>query len=100
MACSWEPVVLGSTTLRVAPLGVASSYGVGAADVEYAFERGLNYFFWGSLRRPDFGRGIRHLVRGGHRDRLVVAIESYARAGLLIEPSVEIALRRLGLDYA
>ena len=41
MACSWTPVNLGRTGLKVVPLGLAASYGIPGKDVERAFERGL-----------------------------------------------------------
>jgi aryl-alcohol dehydrogenase-like predicted oxidoreductase len=99
MSCTWDLVTLGSTGLRSSPLGIGSSYGVGTADLERAFERGVNYFFWGSIRRPAFGRAIGNLAARGHRERMVVAVESYTRVGALMRPSVEVALRRLGIEY-
>ena len=39
MACSWDKVTFGATGLRVSPLAIGSSYGVGAGDIERAFER-------------------------------------------------------------
>lgn len=100
MSCSWNPITLGATGLRTSALGLGSSYGIGAADVEHAFERGVSYYFWGSLRRPGFGHGLRAIAKGGRRDRFVVAIQSYTRVASLMRPSLEAALRRLRLEYA
>jgi len=61
-------------------------------------ERGVNYLYWGSIRRPAFGRALRHLARRGRED-LVVTVQSYSRVGALMAPSVELALRRAGLEY-
>ena len=99
MACSWDRVSLGGTGLRVSPLGLGSSYGIGAEDVEHAFDRGINCFYWGTLRRPSFGAGIGALARS-HRDEMVVVVQTYSRVAMLMRPSLEVALRRLRLDHA
>ena len=84
--------------LDVSALGIASSYGLSAADVERAFERGINFLFWGSLRKGDFGRGVRAVAQK-HRERAVIAIQSYSRFGWAMRWSVNRALRQLGTDY-
>jgi aryl-alcohol dehydrogenase-like predicted oxidoreductase len=90
--------VLGATGLRVGRLGVAASYGVPAAAVEAAFEQGVNYFYWGTLRRSGFGQAIRNLA--SQRDRMVLVIQSYSRVAGLMGWSLERALRELRLDHA
>lgn len=99
MTCNWQKVKLGDTGLMTSPLGLGSSYGISTADVERAFERGVNFFYWGSLRRRAFGRGIKNIARG-HRDDMIVAVQTYSRLGMLMRPSLELALCRLGLDRA
>jgi aryl-alcohol dehydrogenase-like predicted oxidoreductase len=98
MACSWERVKLGRTGLSVAPIGLGSSYGLEERDVERAHERGLNYLYWGSVRRPAFGRAMRRLCA---RDRgsVCTVIQTYARVGVLVRPALERALRSLKIDY-
>lgn len=98
MGCSWTPVRLGRTGLEVVPLGLAASYGIPGKDVERAFERGVNLFYWGTRRTPDFGRALRRIA-GRDRGKVVTAIQSYARAPWLIARSLENALRALGLDH-
>jgi aryl-alcohol dehydrogenase-like predicted oxidoreductase len=66
--------------------------------VERAFEEGVNYLYWGSMRRADFGGAIRRLA--ARRDRLVLVVQSYSRVASLLSWSVERALRALGLDHA
>jgi len=95
----WDKRALGRTGLRVSRLGLASSYGLGGSDVERAFERGINYLYWGSLRKSDFGKGIAQLAPR-HRQEMVVVVQSYTRAACLMRTSLERALRRLALDYA
>jgi aryl-alcohol dehydrogenase-like predicted oxidoreductase len=55
-------VKLGRTGLEVVPLGLAASYGIPGKDVERAFERGLNLFYWGTRRAPDFGGALRRIL--------------------------------------
>ena len=97
VASWWDPVVLGRSGLRVSRLGLGSSYGVGANDIERAFERGINFLFFGLQRKAGFAEGIRR-VCAKDRDRAVVALQSYSRAASLVGPSVEKALRALKLD--
>ena len=98
---SWQPrVVLPHTTLEVGRIGLGSSFGVDASDLEYAYDHGINYFYWGSVRRPGFGEGIRRLARRD-RDGIVVVLQSYARwPGAALRLSVLGGLRRLRLDHA
>jgi aryl-alcohol dehydrogenase-like predicted oxidoreductase len=93
-------ITLPHTALRVGRIGLGSSFGIGPESVELAFDHGINYFYWGSIRRPGFGRGVRNLARRA-RDQIVVALQSYARwPGALMRQRFESGLRRLGLDYA
>lgn len=92
--------ILGRTGLRVGRLGVACSYGAPAAAFEEAFERGVNYFYWGSRRTRAMARALRHLVARGHRDQLVIVLQSYSRSARLMEHFLHQGLRRLGLDAA
>jgi aryl-alcohol dehydrogenase-like predicted oxidoreductase len=95
-----HPRTLGRTGLRVGRLGVGASYGVPAAALEKAFhEHGVNYFYWGSIRKRGMRDAIRSLTRGG-RDRIVVALQSYDRTGALMAPFVERGLRSLALEHA
>jgi aryl-alcohol dehydrogenase-like predicted oxidoreductase len=91
--------VLGRTGLDVGRLGLGSSYGVGAAGVEHAFERGVDLFYWGSARRPGFGAGVR-AIAARERDRVRIVVQSYTRVARLMRRSLEGALRRLGTDHA
>ncbi len=99
MACDWKQVSFGQTGLTVTPLGLGSSYGLGAADVERAFDRGLNYFYWGTSRTKPFGDGLKAISKK-NRSRLVLVVQSYSRLGSLVGPSLNRALKQLGTDYA
>jgi aryl-alcohol dehydrogenase-like predicted oxidoreductase len=89
---------LGRTHLKVGRLGMAASFGVPAAAVERAFERGVNYLYWGTFRRGPFGQALRNLKP--QRDSMVLVLQSYSRVAALLAPSVEIALRKLNFEYA
>ncbi|HEY2366165.1 MAG TPA: aldo/keto reductase [Polyangiaceae bacterium] len=79
---------------HLSKLGLASSYGAGAREVEAAYERGVRFFFWGALRLPSFGAGIRRLPR----ENVVVAIQTFTHRGLLVRASVDAARLRLRTD--
>lgn len=98
---SWQPrIVLPHTDLEVGRIGLGSSFGVDASDLEYAYDHGINYFYWGSIRRPGFGEGIRRLAHR-HRDDIAVVLQSYARwPAALLRQGVLGGLRRLRLDHA
>jgi aryl-alcohol dehydrogenase-like predicted oxidoreductase len=92
------PIALGQTGLCVSRLGIGSSFTSDAKVIEEAVESGVNYLYWGSIRRPAFGRAIRSAARRG-RERVVVTVQSYTRVAALMGPSVELALRRTGLAW-
>jgi len=95
---AFETRALGRTGLSVGRMGIAASYGVPAAAVERAFDHGINYLYWGSMRRKAFGDAIRNLK--AQRDRLVLLVQSYSRIAGLVSWSVERALGKLGVEYA
>lgn len=92
-----EPRPLGKTGLDVSAIAIGSSYGAAGADIEYAFDHGVNTFLYGSLRRPGFARGVRALA--SKREKMVLAVQTYSRVGFLMRPFVWSALRSLGTDY-
>lgn len=91
--------ILGRTGLSVSRLGLGSSFGAPSSAYLEAFERGVSYFYWGSLRKNAMGDAIREIART-RRDDLVLVVQSYARAGFLVKVSAERALCRLGVDHA
>jgi aryl-alcohol dehydrogenase-like predicted oxidoreductase len=95
-----EKRVLGRTGISVGRLGVASSFGAPAEAFEEAFERGCNYFYWGSMRKRGMGDAIRNLCGRGKRGDLFIVVQSYSRSSFLMEFFLKRALRSLGLDHA
>ena len=94
------PKILGRTGVEVGRLGVAASYGAPAGAFEEAFERGCNYFYWGSRRKSEMCKAIRNICLQGKRDDLVIVVQSYSRFASLMEAFYHQALKRLALDYA
>jgi hypothetical protein len=43
--------------------------------VERAFEQGVNYLYWGSVRRGGFREALRHLAP--QRERFVLVLQSF-----------------------
>ncbi|MEZ5398215.1 MAG: aldo/keto reductase [Bryobacteraceae bacterium] len=89
---------LGRTRLTVGPVGLSASYGIPAKAVEAAFERGMNYLYFGSRRTGAFAEAVRNLR--GRRERMVAVVQSYTPVAWYLERSVEAALRKLGIEYA
>ncbi len=94
-----EPRILGRSGLRTRALGFGASYGAPAKAYEQAFERGCNYFYWGSARHEGMGEAIRTLAPR-NREKLLVVLQSYSRFGTVLKLSVRGGLKRLKLDYA
>jgi aryl-alcohol dehydrogenase-like predicted oxidoreductase len=93
-----KKVQLGKTGLMVSRLGLGSSYPAPTRSYHEAFERGVNYFYWGSRRRDLMGDALRDIAKT-KRDQLVVVLQSYARFGWMLKRSVESAIKSLGLDH-
>jgi predicted aldo/keto reductase-like oxidoreductase len=95
--------ILGRTGLTVGRLGISSSFGAPAAAFEEAFERGCNYFTWGTFikgRSQAMRTAIRNLVAAGRRSDLVVGMLTYAHNAWLTEHFFVKGLRAAALDYA
>jgi predicted aldo/keto reductase-like oxidoreductase len=96
----FNPTHLGKTGLNVGRLGVSASYGAPAEAFEEAFEKGCNYFYWGSKRKSGMRQAIINICRKGKRDELVVLIQSYSRSPFLMEVFFKNALNSLNIDSA
>jgi predicted aldo/keto reductase-like oxidoreductase len=98
-----EQTLLGRTGLKVGRLGIASGYGAPAKAIEEAFERGCNYLTWGTFMRgysQHMREAIRNIVAKGQRDRMVLAMFSYAHQSFLTEHFLAKGLKSAGLDHA
>jgi aryl-alcohol dehydrogenase-like predicted oxidoreductase len=98
-----EPVILGRTGIKVGRLGIASGYGAPTAAIEEAFERGCNYFTWGTVikgYKPEMRQALKNIVAKGQRDRLVLAMFTYAHNNFFTERMLRHGLKSAGLDHA
>jgi aryl-alcohol dehydrogenase-like predicted oxidoreductase len=95
-----EDRTLGRTGLKVGRLGVACSYGAPTEAFEEAFDEGVNYFYWGSMRKTAMAEAIRNIIGKGARDRLVILLQSYSRSASLMEFFFRRGLKTLGIDTA
>lgn len=98
-----EQIVLGRTGLKVGRLGIASGYGAPAESIEEAFERGCNYMTWGTFMRGysrHMREAINNIVAKRQRDRMVLAMFSYAHQAFLTEHFFVKGLKSAGLDHA
>ena len=94
-------VTLGRTGLQVGRLGISSSYGAPAEAFEEAFDKGCNYFSWGTFikgRSSEMKKAISNIVGRGHRDELIVSMFSYAHNSFLTEFFFMRGLRALGIE--
>lgn len=94
---------LGRTKLKVGRLGISSSFGAPVAAYEEAFERGCNYFNWGTFlkgRADAMCTTIRNLADRGKRDDMVVAMLTYAHNAWLTEHFFVKGLKAAKLEYA
>lgn len=93
-----EKRAFGTTGLSAAPLGLAGSWGISAADVERAFhELGVNYFFV-TPRMKGLVEGIRRLIAAGHRDDVVIAAGASIPTGGGVRAAAGKLARVLGTD--
>ena len=98
-----QKVRLGQTDLFCGRLGISSSFGAPGAAFEEAFERGCNYFTWGTFvrgRSSEMKKAIRNILKAGKRDELVIAMYSYAHLSFITEYFYKKGLKDLGVDYA
>jgi predicted aldo/keto reductase-like oxidoreductase len=96
-------VNLGQTGLQVGRLGISSSYGANAEAFEAAFERGCNYFTWGTFVKgpsPEMKKAVSNIVKKGQRDNLVLALYSYFHSAIMTDLFIPSRLKQLGVEYA
>src|SRR5262245_47931841 len=91
--------ILGRTGLSVSRMGIGPSYGIDTPGVLEAFDRGINFFYFGTLRTSAMASAVRQLT-SSDRSKLVIAIQSYARWTPVFTRSVNSALRKLRIEQA
>ncbi len=82
---------------RVFRMGIAGNYGIDSSDIEWAADRGANYWVWGASFKK-VTAGIKQVIRK-NRENHVVAMLGWGLFGRQIRLGVEKALRILDTDY-
>jgi hypothetical protein len=93
---------LGRTGLKVGRLGISSSFGAPSVAYEEAFERGCNYFTWGTFikgRSSEMKESIKNIIMKGERENLILAFFSYAHHSYLTEAFFIWGMKALGITY-
>jgi aryl-alcohol dehydrogenase-like predicted oxidoreductase len=92
---------LGSTGLTVSPVGIGGGYGITSPEILRAFDRGVNYFFYGTWI-PTYRHmesGLKEILHH-HRDEVVLATGAYFWLHpSRLEAAVTKHLKRLGTDF-
>jgi aryl-alcohol dehydrogenase-like predicted oxidoreductase len=93
---------LGATGVAVSRIGISSSFGADERVFSAAFERGCNYFTWGTFirgRSRSFVDFFRNTITFDRRQDIVVGLLSYSHLKLWSNYFLHTALRRLGTEY-
>ncbi len=82
---------------KVYRMGIAGNYGIDSSDIQWAADKGANYWLYGA----SFGKvadGIKEVIRKD-REKHVVALLGWGLFGWQVRKSVEKALLQLETDY-
>lgn len=96
---------LGKTGLRVSPLGIGGGWGISSRDLLYAFERGINYYFFSSdMHHFAYRQGVEALKRlcgagSAVREQVVLATVSYLNDPEKLPAILMDQFSELGIDY-
>jgi len=88
---------LGRTGLESSRLGIGSTFDAPTRVIEDAFARGVNYLYWGTVRRPAFAQAMVNLAKR-HRGELILTVQSYSKDPGTIEGEVAAATKEAGVD--
>ncbi len=98
-----DKITLGRTGLKVGRLGISSSFGAPAEEFEEAYEKGCNYFSWGTFikgRSKEMKKSIINILKRSQRDQLVLSMYTYAHHSYLTEAFFIRGLKALGIEFA
>lgn len=80
-------------------LGLACNYGIDAAGIEAAFERGINYVYWTSARTSHLRETLKRRLKARREDTVLAATTAVAYFGFNLRSLTEKVLRQLDTDY-
>jgi predicted aldo/keto reductase-like oxidoreductase len=95
--------MLGKSGLKCGRIGIASSFGAPTEAYEMAFERGCNYFTWGTFikgRSSHLEEALKNLFKQGKRDQIILSMISYAHSSIITNHYFKKGLKKLGTGYA
>lgn len=95
-------VTLGRTGLKAGRLGISSSWSAPAESFEEAFEKGCNYFTWGTFvkgRSNEMEKAIKNIIASGKREDLILSLITYAHDNFFTNHYLKKGLKLLGADY-
>jgi len=96
---------LGRTNLTVSCLGLGGGGAISSEDTLYAFEQGINYFFYSSdlhhFLYREMSDALRQLCGRGSsvRDRVVLATVTYIKSPEMAIAALYDQFKELGIDY-
>jgi predicted aldo/keto reductase-like oxidoreductase len=96
---------LGRTDLTVSCLGLGGGGGISSQDTLYAFDQGINYFFYSSdlhhFLYQQMAGGLRHLCGRGSsvRQQVVLATVTYIKSPEVAASALFDQFHELGIDY-
>ncbi|MHC5748612.1 MAG: aldo/keto reductase, partial [Nostoc sp.] len=96
---------LGRTDLAVSCLGLGGGGGISSADTLYAFEQGINYFFYSSdlhhFMYSSMSDALRQLCGRGSRvrEQVVLATVTYIKNPEAIIAALADQFMEIGIDY-
>ena len=93
-----DRIEIGNTGLDSARLGIGSTFDASQKVIEGAFDQGINYLYWGTVRQPGFAKAMVSLSKQ-HRDELILTIQSYSKDPRTIEAEVAAAIKEAGVDH-
>ena len=93
---------LGKTGYKVGKIGVSSSFGAKADVFEAAFEKGFNYFTYGTFVKgpsKEMAKAVKNLTKSGNREKLVVSTYAYMHNSFFNKKIFNKRLKSLNLEY-
>lgn len=96
---------LGRTDLTVSCLGLGGGGGISSEDTLYAFDQGINYFFYSSdlhhFLYQKMAGGLRQLCGRGSsvREKVVLATVTYIKSPEVAASALFDQFQELGIDY-
>jgi aryl-alcohol dehydrogenase-like predicted oxidoreductase len=96
---------LGRTDLTVSCLGLGGGSGISSEDTLYAFDQGINYFFYSSDLHHFLYRSMAGAIHelchrnSSRREQVILATVTYIKSPEMALPALMDQFQELGIDY-